>query len=198
MGQTKAWIAGLLFLGVILNAYGDLKLFGGTQLTSFVDPAYADRLYSSVVVLAADMSLGERQAAEQRLVEKFRKNRVKAESAMALMPPTRQYSNEDVARIVRETGYQSLLVLSLESQDVVVTYSADSSSGSTYREAVATYIVMLTDLKTGDLVWRAEAKSKGNAWNSFRGRGFKALAKSVSSEVVKKLQEDGLFPKPKQ
>ena len=122
---------------------------------------------------------------------------VKAESAMALMPPTRQYSDEDVVRMVRDTGYQSLLTLSLESQHEEVSYSADSSRGSTYREAVAAYTVMLIDLKTGDLAWRAEAKSKGNAWNSFRGRGFKALAKSVSSEVVKKLQEDGLFPKPK-
>jgi hypothetical protein len=128
------------------------------------------------------MSLEERQAAEQRLVEKFRKYGVKAESAMALMPPTRQYSNEDVARIVRDTGYQSLLVLSLESQDVVVSYRASSGSGRTYRNPVAAYIVMLTDLKTGDVVWRAEAKSQGGNWKSFKG-----LAKSVSSKVVKML-----------
>lgn len=190
------------------------------KTTGFVDPDYRDRGYevSKVVVQINGATMEETQLAEQKLSEKFNTHSVTAIKFTDIVPPTRDYSPEQVADLIRKTGADSLFSISI-SKDTVESYvpvtyhpGITTSEVNTYgnHSYVSTYttpgytsggystsspimasLSSLTDLKESREVWRAEGQASGGGWS---GSAFPDLLIRIGTDAINDLAEKGILP----
>lgn len=188
-----------------------------TNLTSYSDPSLSSgyRL-GKVMVFAGELPLDERAAVETKFVEQFASEKVQAVRGMDVLPPTRQFTQEEVGQVVQREGVDSVLMMvgyskSTSSTYVPPTYYPGNTTGTvqyfgntayiqTYtqpgyttggysiRKPVYAYKLNLHDARTGQIVWTASADARGSAFADAETFGY-----STAATTITKLTEDGLL-----
>lgn len=189
-----------------------------TKISSFVDPAYRGdgRHFSSVAVFASGVGLEEQQIIEDSVVAAFAAHEIRALRGMDVIPPTRSYSDEEWADLVRATGVEALLFFAVGGKDTTETYipptyypgsttgTATTYGSTTYidiqqqpgyttggysvSKPFAAYSASIISVADGSKAWQADATAGGNSFHSFND-----LSKQVAKETVEQLVADGLF-----
>jgi hypothetical protein len=143
-------------------------------------------------VVVSGLQLAERKEAETRLVAALRRKHVDAVEAIALFPPTRELTAEEISAALRERGFDGVLhAQRLESGTKVQTgwlAGLASAAGSTTvdtPEPYTTFDLSLTDLGSGQVVWVASTRTEGSSYAS-NGDLLESFASRTADEL-----EDG-------
>lgn len=200
-----------------LSLVGLLAGCARTELASYVDPAYQGRpKFTSAVVFAPNIPLKERSRIEDVAVEALAERGVAASRGMDVIPPTRQMTNEQVADAIIARGFEAVLIIFPTGKGTTETYvpptyhpgtttgSATTLGNTTYfnfqqspgyttggfnvSKPVASYRASLIDVRSGAVIWTADASSRGSAFDDYVTLGASMARESVSSLVA-----DGLF-----
>ena len=189
-----------------------------THITSVTDPQYKSFVIGKVVVVLDTSDLDLKIKIESNLVSELNKKGVIAFNGYDVLPPTRNYSENDLKNIFAKNNIDSILFISIAemgySQQTLTTYQPYTSRGTITRMGPDQYqysmqtqggpqtttikkprlniITQLFDAKNGNRIWMSTARSSGNAFASindtFRDYGI---------EIVKKLEDDHLIKKTK-
>ena len=188
-----------------------------TSITSFVDPAYRQtHTFPSVAVFAMGVGLEERQTIEDTVAQRFADHGVRAIRGIDVVPPTRQVTDKEWTQDVLASGADTVLIISKTGQGVShayvpQTYYPGATSGTaqtvgdmtffnfnqnpgyttgghTISKPRVTYSAVLFNVQNGQPMWKADAKSRGNAFADYND-----LGRSVADETVDQLIRDRLF-----
>ncbi|MBF0305017.1 MAG: hypothetical protein HQL41_05155 [Alphaproteobacteria bacterium] len=178
---------------------------------SYTDPVYRDGpQLKQVVVSAAGMPIHQRLKAEQAMAESIVKAGGGALKASDLLPPTRNFTEAEVAQILKESGADGVVILSLVQQGSESTYVPQTQlpgsstsyvsvfgnqatvqtyhrpgqtvGGFVVAKPVGAYKATVFEAGTGKTIWMADGSASGNAWAN-----HDLLAITVANEVVAKL-----------
>lgn len=188
-----------------------------SEITAFRDLAFATKQFESIVVFAQGMTLDNAVEFERQLCEKVAPT--PCVSGQSVLPPTRQYTAEEVQHYLAQSGADGVLFIGLVADQTDTRYmgtiTSSSASGSinfygnsaywssTGQSAstpvyssirVAFGQLALFDRRSGDIAWRGEIKvtGKGKWWN----RTDSAFISSATSKIVRELKEAGLIGPP--
>ena len=194
----------VLFIGaalsVTLTASAGLLSFARTEITSFTDPAFRERRLTNVMVLASLADIALRTEAERAFVEQLNKSGISALPSIDVIPPTRNYTAEEINRVVTDNGICDVMVIVLTDTAEKKTFIPPSFhtygnstymyGGYTVSKPRLTFQITLYDAATGNAMWIASALTSGTAHAD-----FKTIIKSLSRETAEKLKTDGFIQK---
>ena len=208
------WAINLVILSFLVGCVS-------TKITSFRDPEFRTG-YSigKIVVGAPELPLTERLAVETKFVEAFEKASVVAVRAVDLLPPTRQFTGDQIAQILDQNSVDTLLLMvgymkSTQSTYIPQThypgqttgtvnyigntayFQAQTSPGFTaggfsVKKPVFSYTLNLSDHRTGKIVWTASGTGRGNKWANAEDFGH-----STAATTLAELKNEGFLPKQK-
>ena len=155
-----------------------------SEITAFRDLAFATKQFESIVVFAQGMTLDNAVEFERQLCEKVAPT--PCVSGQSVLPPTRQYTAEEVQHYLAQSGADGVLFIGLVADQTDTRYmgtiTSSSASGSinfygnsaywssTGQSAstpvyssirVAFGQLALFDRRSGDIAWRGEIKVTG-------------------------------------
>jgi hypothetical protein len=188
-----------------------------TTTTGFVDPQYRSYKVSSVVVRAKGATMEEAFAAEQKFAEKFDAHNIKVIKFTDLAPPTRNYTVEQEARLLKKSGADSIFTVYVAGRDsieryVPPTYHAGQTTSyvnkigniayvSTYTtpgyttggystsKPIMAIFSSLIDLRNGNNIWQAEGRSSGGESSSYLD-----LLLDAGDSAIEDIINKGLIP----
>lgn len=188
-----------------------------SEVTAFRDLAFATKQFESIVVFAQGMTLDNAVEFERQLCAKVAPT--PCVSGQSVLPPTRQYTAEEVQHYLAQSGADGILFLGLVSDQLDVRYlgtvTSSSSSGtvnfygnSAYwsgtGQSVSTPVygytrvafgqLALFDLASGDIAWRGEIEvtGQGKWWN----RTDSTFISSATTKIARELKETRLIGPP--
>jgi len=85
-----------------------------TNVSSFIDPEYANEIYKMPIVWGRIAPLEDRQKLEGGIVAKFSSKGINAILGTAVFPPTRDITKEFIASALSKTEGDSLLIVALK------------------------------------------------------------------------------------
>lgn len=182
-----------------------------TRMTTVRDPSAPRSSFRNILVIAPFSDLGSRTEAENSFVARLGERGVVGIPSITVMPPLKEYVEEELLQILDESGADSILIISLTDAYTKETYVPQSStttgSASLYGNVVnyssrtqyhggyyiskprVHYELRLLDVSTGNTVWLATSLTRGNAYADFN-----TLIDSLARTAVRKLEEDGVIP----
>jgi hypothetical protein len=188
---------GLLFWTGLLVSLGCAH----TKVTSFKDQERsAGKTYTMIAVLAPISDLKTRPAIEKAFVFRLNQKGVSATSSIAIIPPTRSPSKEEIEAKLSEGGYDALLFVRLtESSREYISTPGSATTLWGKSGAVTTYSgsnmiskprvkfnIQLLDVASHQNVWISSTFTTGNVW-----AGPETLTQSLAEKTVKTLAADG-------
>ncbi len=184
-----------------------------SQIEAFKDPQFAGKSYKNIVVTGQFSDLGERKSAEYDFCAAFREQGINCVASLDLILPTRTYSAEEKAKILKDNGIDAELVVSFKDAYEKQQYVPGKSSTNCRKDAYgnmhcdtnnsAGYTVSkprlkcectLIDVEKNSNAWVASSLTAGNAYADFN-----TMMSSLAKETLTKLSSDGLVimaPKP--
>jgi len=183
-----------------------------TSLTSIKAPAFWNKKIDRVmiVVLLHDVQL--KLLTERELVDAFYATSASAIASTTIMPPIKQYTNQEIESILYQYSISDVLVLSIVNVQYNETYIPQTSNTQGYgsifnntlyysssTQKTGGYVVKspiikleanLYDGPTVEIAWLAGITTSASAIAS-----YKTAAHSFASKIVYKLIEDGLVDK---
>ena len=190
---TAALIA-LMFTGCI-----------STNVKGFTDNEYTDFKIKKVAVRVPNASFAFTESIENSMVEKLAALGVEATSFIAMFPPTKDWTNGQVAGILADDGYDSIMLINLVNSGgstETIGY-INSGSGYTYGNSISysgssvpvrgvrrftNTRVRLYEIHTADVIWIADASTQSGGL-AFVGDGMQSL--SISDEIASALVKSG-------
>lgn len=197
---------------VILFLIFDIFLVGcaKTTLSTIRNPELSQIKFENILVIAPFSDIGLRQQTENAFIEKFNLSSMNAISSIQIIPPVKDYNEEELINILEKNKIDGILVAGLQdywtSQSYVPRSSSTHGTASSYgnylyyrsytQEYGGYYIskpnvkfeIRLFDRQSGQLAWLVTSVTKGNAFAD-----YKTLANSLAKEVVKKLIEENML-----
>ena len=148
-----------------------------TNVKGYTDREYNGYKIKKAVVRAPNAGFAFGELLEGSLVEELNNAGVPAKSFLEMFPPTREWSNEQVAKELMEKGYDAILHVNLTGSDAneqtigyinhgtasVYGNSASFSGSSTAMTMVSRYTathIKLYDVATGRVIWVGDANTK--------------------------------------
>jgi regulator of sigma D len=191
--------------------------FRSTNTESFTDPDYKDFRPKKVVVMVLDASNETRSVIEDRLIDKLADYGVVAIKERALFPPTRVWTPEARAAILKANSVDSSLIVAAGSSSASImnvgtqTYATTNVSGTvnttgnqsnvygtattnatsynlTAAHSVADFSAVLVDVSNGRTAWYADITTKAHGMAFVSGKGD---AKGAAKGVIEGLANDG-------
>ena len=173
-------------------------------MSTYKDPKYSDKQYSSFLVLSNFSDLEIRVYFENKLKEELDELGLSTQRGIDIILPTREYSDAQFAQAVKASGAQALLTVTLTNAYSTSTYIPPTynTSGNAYmsgntanwnsttyqsggynvNKPVEEYEISIIDLTTFEKVMVSTSKTKGNAF----AKG-KDLSNSLANEIVDEL-----------
>ncbi|MBA7540586.1 hypothetical protein ES705_32885 [subsurface metagenome] len=196
----------ILFLIFTMFLVGCAK----TTLTTIRNPELFQIKFGKILVVAPFSDIGMRKQTEDAFIAKFNLSGVNAISSMQRIPPVKDYSEQELLRILEQDKIDGILVAGLKdywtSQTYVPKSSSSRGSASLYgnslyyrsytQEYGGYYIskpnvkfeIRLFDSRSGQVAWLATSLTKGNAFADYN-----TLANSLAKKVVKMLIEENIL-----
>lgn len=107
-----------------------------TKITAFRNPAYANKSFSTIVVFAQGMVLDAALEVERQVCAKIQPT--PCVSGKNILPPIRQYSNEEVETILNNSRAQGILFVALIDDKSDTRYLGAISNSNSYGTANTT------------------------------------------------------------
>ena len=135
----------------------------------FAAPAKSAPLYDKVLIYCNFDDMNYRKQLEGKLLKYFKTNKITASKSLELMPPLKEYSAEDIDKIMKDNDLDTLLEIKL--LDCKVTSEDDALVGtklfkvyaknwSTLASAKMELDVAITDKKTGQTAFKETFKEE--------------------------------------
>lgn len=192
-----------------------------TEMRTFTDPDFKDYHCKHVLVAVRLPHLDQQADAEDVFLKKFADTDVRCSRSVDILPPTRQFSDEEMFAVIAEQGIGSVLIIRETQYYEDQVYIPESSTTNTYGTLSAnTYYHGNTASTYGSLNATSYTHKSGGyyvskprvrhelelydvasrkvAWigGAFtRGNAkanFKTLITALASETVKMFKKDGL------
>lgn len=203
----------IVVAALLLTASVATSAFRSTDFQSFTDPDFQDFQPRKVIVLVNGATNELRSEIERRLVDALARKGVEAVPYRQVFPPTREWSAEEKAEILRRGSFDSGLIVTIgasASQVIPIatqthgsanvygtvsggTYGGNASSSSTTynvygARSVSEFSAVLIEGASGRTAWYADITVKaGGTWFV----GPKGDAKGLANGIVKGLESDG-------
>ena len=121
-------IALFIWLGLVLSGCAT------SRVTAFRDPAFATKRFEAIIVFAEGMALDAAVEVERQICVKVAPT--PCASGKSVLPPTRQYTANEVEQYLSRTGADGVLFIALVSDQSDTRYfgtiTTSSASGSAY------------------------------------------------------------------
>lgn len=195
-------IRGLPTVSVLLAALAALASCATTSATTVRNPQYDDIRFDKIMVSAPFQDLELRKQTEGEFVEDLRYYGVDAVAAIDLLPPIKQYSDEEIAAVIDKHDIDGVMTIALtdaySEQGYVppttsTTGSTSITNSSIYSQSTTTtsggyyvskpraeFEINLFDAGNAEVVWKATSLTRGDAFSN-----YKTLIRSVSDEIVR-------------
>lgn len=203
----------LLLLSLSLLLMLTLCSCATTQTFGYIDPEYGiDYKISKIVVCFEGIALNETFELEEIMVKKLSSYNVVPIKYTSIIPPTRDYSEQERIAKIKETGADSLLLIKVSKDTVkgyvpqtytpgttttkvdragnvrTTTTTGYSTGGYSTTSPITTTVSSLISLEKGYTVWKAETSGAGDGLSS-----FKKLLELTCTDVIKDLKSKGLL-----
>ena len=195
-----------LYTTILLASFA-LMLTGcvTTSVRGFTDNDYKDYKIKKIAVRAPNVGFAFGEVMENSMVKSLRSSKVQAASFLSLFPPTRDWTNEEVAKQLMSEGYDSIMYVYLVGSDSssqtisyinsgnayayggMATYSSTSVPVSSIRRYTQTRVKVF-DIRTTDVIWIGDSSTKAGG---LLFMGDETQTDSISSNVVTSLSESG-------
>lgn len=80
-----------------------------TDITSFTDPNFKNKRYTSCVVATPNISLAYAQLLQVKVCKEMEENNIRCVQGLDIFPPTRTLTAKDKAKVIRESNIESYL-----------------------------------------------------------------------------------------
>jgi PBP1b-binding outer membrane lipoprotein LpoB len=177
-----------------------------TEISTVRNPELYNTKFENILVVVPFTDIGLRRQTEGIFVSKFNSSDMKALSSLELMPPVKEYSNQELMNILDKNKVDGILTVALKDYWTSESYVPKSSStqGSanlygnslyyrSYTQQYGGYYVSkpnvsfetrLFDRSSGEVAWLVSSTTSGNAFADY-GNLASSLAKKVVSELKK-------------
>jgi len=196
------------FFVVILLMLIAVYLMGcaSTKISTVRNPESYNTKFENILVIVPFTDIGLRRQTEEIFVSKFNSSDMKALSSLELMPPIKDYSDQELMNILDKNKVDGILTVALKDYWTSESYVPKSSStqGSanlygnslyyrSYTQQYGGYYVSkpnvsfetrLFDRRSGEVAWLVSSTTSGNAFADY-GNLASSLAKKVVSELKK-------------
>ena len=174
-------------------------------------PSIPSRSYHSILVVAPFADLESRKIAEEIFINKLSRFGLRAIPSLSILFPGRNYSNEEFAKLILDSGTDGILLVTLTDAYTEQTYVPPSSfstgtatlqgnvayySGTTQHyggyyisKPRVRYDIRLLDVPSGQTAWMATSLTRGNAFAR-----FPKLVESLADTTVEQMRKDRLVP----
>ncbi len=176
-----------------------------TYVTSMKDPQYEGKTFQRVLVIAAFKKIDALKGFENSIVKELKKQGVFAVSNHTLMPPLREFTNDEKIEIYKKYDLDSYLIISPDGIDYETIYVPTVSSSKTTpistgnvtsylnktvtqeggaREIATTFnsIVKFYDISNGNAFWQGDIST-----NIKLTAYMEDVARSLVPKVINKL-----------
>ncbi|MGC8898745.1 MAG: hypothetical protein ACP5ON_11015 [Bacteroidota bacterium] len=183
-----------------------------TTLSTIKNPELSQVKFRKILVVAPFSDIGLRKQTENAFIAQFHLSGVNAISSIELIPPVKEYTEQELLNILQQNNIDGVLVVALQdywtSQEYIPKSSSTQGSASLYgnslyyqsytQEYGGYYIskprvkfnIRLFERKSGQVAWLATSLTRGNAYADYN-----TLANSLAKEVVKKFREENVISK---
>lgn len=198
------------YYSICIFAFILILCCASTKMTSFVDPSYSDVTYKHLLIIYPSVDLDEKHTAENIYRDKFAKQGISIDIGIELLPPTREFSIDELDSIFSDHQIDGVLIVSFEDAWTKESYIPKSQSSSTkgsasvignsifYKGKTKTttyggytvskprvqFTTTLYDTKTYDIAWKASSTTKGNAKASYKTL-INSLAETTITDLLK-------------
>lgn len=179
-----------------------------TKTTSYSDPEYREKAFNSICVYADIDDFETREIIESKLVKELKSMGVNAQKSTDILPPTREWSEEELKNRVMTEKVDCLLKVKLTKTELIDkmgrnsnTYvlSGENAISSDKIKAITKAINAnrsfnsdfqseLIDLKSNRLVWSANSNAKSS--EAFSNTSNIVIS-SLVQDIAKELKEKG-------
>ena len=176
-----------------------------TQVNGYTDNDFRGHKIKRIAVRAANANFAFAQILENDMMAEFKDEGIEAASFLALFPPTRDLTNEQVARALRAKGYDGIMYINLlgsDSKATTIGYintgsayvygnSASFSGTSTAMTAIRRYTstrATLYDVASGHKIWIADTNTNAGG---LLYQSDDTQAESIAEEIVDSLHKSG-------
>jgi hypothetical protein len=195
--EDQMKISRLFLICIIFSLYG----CASTKITGYSDPAYTSKTYQSTVVFASNVGLEKAAELEGAICKNFEAKGIKCSPFQLIFPPTRQHSADSVFDIIREKGFDSILILTAGgdySSSQVFGYQSygnataygNQAYGQASSYALRSYSrqsnirAVLVDGASRETAWLGDAKTEGQGMANVTDSAFNF---SVSNKITSTL-----------
>ena len=200
----------LLLITIQLCACASTRTFG------YLDPDYQNNYkVTQVIVSFKGVGLDEVFQFENKIIQRLSVYNIKGIRYTAIIPPTKNYTDDEWGVKIKESGADALLTISI-ARDSVTSYvpqmyhsgsttstvntvgntsyvstttSPDYTTGGYQLSAPITFTMSsLIDIKNGNTVWKAETSGSGSEFST-----FSELLELTLDDIVIDMNDKGLF-----
>lgn len=172
-----------------------------TNISSFRNPDVDFSNYKKIAVYGNSRDIDFRKTLENDLVNSFNSKNIDAVSIITVLSPVKEYTNEEISRIMNENEIDALLSVEVISvseetayvpQTTTTTYQSQyvggqyvsvphttTSGGYSISRPRARFEIILTDIQSDETAFKATANSAGDEFSD-----MKTISKSLSEKIV--------------
>ncbi len=181
-----------------------------TTLNSIKNPEFRNKKFTKILIIAPFSDLGVRQSTEEAFKKQFELAGIPSVPSIELFPPIKNYSEEEIMKILRENNIEGILVVALKrywnSKVYIPKTSSTQGSANLYGNSLvfqtytresggyyitkprATFEIRLYDANTGKIAWLATSFTRGNAFADSN-----TLLTSLAKTTVKRLLKENIL-----
>ncbi len=182
-----------------------------TYISTMSDPTFQGRTFKRILVIANFENTEVLKGFEIALVNKLMEKGIYAVANHKVLPPIRDYTDEEKINVFKQHNLDSYIFIAPESLDMATiniptvseTKGSATAIGNTAygRSKTKTYEggnteiatafnshIKLYDLTNGNAVWQGDAVTKLNIY-----AGVYNIINSIAPKVVEKLEQDGII-----
>ena len=187
----------IVYLGIILLAFS-FSSCATTNISSFTNSDIKISAYKKILVSVNSRDIDFRKTLELDLVNAFTSNGKNALSSISIISPLKEHTQNELKKIYSENGIDCVLSVSVMDASEESSYIPEqtqtyyrsqyvngqfasipyttTSGGYTVSSSKASFEILLSDVKTGELALKATANSKGD--------DMKLISKSLAKKIV--------------
>lgn len=183
-----------------------------TSITSLTDPEFSNLSFRKIMVTAPFSDLEYKQSVEDNFQASLKNLGIDVVRGMDLFLPTREYSTDEMNKILKSNGIESVLIVAFtnywSSQAYIPGSSSTTGTASLIGNSIyyssrtrnyggyyiskpnVTFELRLIEPFSGKTAWIGKSYTRGNAFANFN-----TLISSLANRTSEKLFEEGLIVK---
>lgn len=130
MNELKRIIVLLIIALLVLFIVGCSKTdLIKSSVNSVVDPEFVNVKYNNILVFSSISDIGWRKKIETSVSNELSKSGVISYNSIDLLPPTKEYNQEDLNKVIDKYDIEGVLILNINNVDVIKDYYTTPKQG---------------------------------------------------------------------